>query len=395
MKRWRRLLIILGSVAAGVALLRVSVLRPRPIEVEVARAQRGLVEDAVANSQAGTVKSRYRANVGVERAGRVQSIPSREGAKVRRGEVLIQLDPATSRTQLEAARRDLETLRAMLESARAAAAKAERDYHRTQKLRASDLVSDQEMDQANTAREGAQAELSAAKARVERSSATVRLAQNELDHMIVRAPFDGVVSKRLVELGESVVPGQPVIELVNPDLLYVSAPIDEMDSGRLREKLPARVTLDPYPGQTWHGTVTRVFPVVNDTKEQNRTLEVEVDLTPVPDRPVPRPGTSADVEIVLDRRDDVLRIPTFALIEGKRVLAVEKGRAVSRDVKVGLKNWEWTEVTSGLREGDLVITNLDKQGVKAGIAVRTHERAATAANASRGALSGGAAGSSP
>jgi len=393
MKRWRRWLIILGSIVLAIVLLRATLLRPRPLEVEVARAERATVEDAVANSQAGTVKARFRSRLGIERAGRVDRIPFREGARVQRGDVLVQLEVSTARTQLEASHRDLETQRAMLESARAAADKAQRDFDRTQRLRASELVSDEQMDQAKTAMDGSQADLRAAQARALRAEAAVRLAQDELDHMRVTAPFDGVIAQRLVEVGESVIPGQAVIELVDPVRLYVSAPIDEMDSGRLRESLPARITLDPYPGQTWQGTLSRVFPVVNDAKEQNRTLEVEVELPPDPAKPTPKPGTSADIEIVLDRREGVLRIPSFAVIESKRVLAVVNGKTVSRDITVGLKNWQWTEVTSGLKEGDVVVTNLDKQGVKAGIAVKTRERGANGASAARAPAAGGGGGS--
>ena len=183
------------------------------------------------------------------------------------------------------------------------------------------------------------------------------------------APFDGVVSQRMVEVGESVVPGQQVLEVVSLGRLYVSAPLDEIDIGRVREGLPARVTLDPYRGRVWQGVVTRVSPVVNDIKEQNRTLDVEVEMTSDPSAPEPKPGTSADVEIVLDRRDGVLRVPTNAIIESKSVLVVENGKAVSRDVTTGLKNWDWTEITSGLAEGAAVITSLEKQGVKAGARV--------------------------
>jgi HlyD family secretion protein len=197
----------------------------------------------------------------------------------------------------------------------------------------------------------------------------VRLAQGEVEHLRVLAPFDGIVSQRMVEVGESVIPGQPVLEVVSLDRLYVSAPLDEIDIGRVREGLPARVTLDPYRGRVWQGVVTRVSPVVNDVREQNRTLEVEVEMTPDPEAPEPKPGTSADVEIVLAKRDGVLRVPTQAVIEGKRVLAIENGKAVERPVKTGLRNWDWTEITDGLREGAAVITSLEKQGVKAGARV--------------------------
>ena len=187
--------------------------------------------------------------------------------------------------------------------------------------------------------------------------------------MRVLAPFDGIISQRMVEVGEPVVPGQPVLEIVSLSRLYVSAPLDEIDIGRVREGLPARVTLDPYRGRVWQGLVTRVSPVVNDVKEQNRTLDVEVEMLPDPSAPEPKPGTSADVEIILDKRDRVLRVPTNAIIESKQVLVAENGKAVTREVKTGLRNWDWTEITSGLAEGAAVITSLEKQGVKAGARV--------------------------
>jgi HlyD family secretion protein len=185
------------------------------------------------------------------------------------------------------------------------------------------------------------------------------------------------VSQRLVEIGESVIPGQPVMEVVSLDPLYVSAPLDEIDIGRVSEGLPARVTLDPYRGRVWQGVVTRVSPVVNDALEQNRTLEVEVEMKRDPSAPTPKPGTSADVEIVLDRRDGVLRVPTNAVIEGRRVLVIDKGQAASREVKTGLRNWDWTEVQDGVKEGDRVITSLEKQGVREGARVVATDAATT------------------
>ena len=120
-----------------------------------------------------------------------------------------------------------------------------------------------------------------------------------------------------------------------------------------------------------------LFRSVNDVREQNRTLDVEVEMTSDPTAPLPKPGTSADVEIILDRRDGVMRVPTNAIIEGRSVLIVENGVAVSRPVKTGLRNWDWTEITDGLSEGTEVITSLEKQGVKAGarVAARTTSRA--------------------
>jgi HlyD family secretion protein len=387
MKPRLRWLVIAAGVVAVILALRATLFRPRPIEVEVVSAQRGMVEDAVANSQAGTVKSRLRARVGAERAGRVLSIPHREGSTVKRGEPLLLLDPASAQVQLDVALRDRDALRAARESARAAATLARQDHERTRQLLAKDLVSQEQMDQVKSRLDGAEAGLTAAEARFQSAEAAVRLAGDEITHLRVVAPFDGVVTQRFVEVGESVVPGQPVLEVMSPDSLYVSAPIDEIDIGRLKTGLPARVTLDPYPGLTWQGAVTRVSAFVNDVKEQNRTLEVEVDLKPAPGLPRPRPGTSADVQIILNRHDRVLRVPAFAVAEGKRVLVVRGGRAVAREVQTGLKNWDWIEINAGLSEGETVITNLDRLGLKAGVAVSVSSRGranAAGANAEAG-----------
>lgn len=367
------------AIAAGllvlVLLLRVTACRPRPIEVEVARVARGPVEDAVTNSQAGTVKARLRARVGVDRAGRVAAIPRREGARARKGEALLLLDASTAETQLVAAQRDLDVARAAAEAARSAATLARQQHERVASLFKSGLVSQGEMDQSQSALESAVAALNGAEARDLGARSAVRQAQNEIDHLRVLAPFDGIVSQRLVEVGESVIPGQPVLELVSLDHLYVSAPLDEIDIGRVREGLPARVTLDPYRGRVWQGVVTRVSPVVNDIKEQNRTLDVEVEMKPDPSAPQPKPGTSADVEIVLDRRDGVLRVPTNAVIEGKQVLVLDNGKAVAKRVRIGLKNWDWSEISEGLAEGERVITSLDRQGVRDGARVKARAAA--------------------
>jgi HlyD family secretion protein len=368
LKRFRWVLIAVAAIAVFIV-LRMTLFRTPPIEVETAVIGRGVVEDAVMNSQAGTVRSRRRSRLGVERAGRVAAIPHREGSRVKSGEVLLELDTSTARVSLEAAERDRDAARAALAGARASSTLAASEFERVRQLRERDVVSQEDLDASKSRRDATAAEADAAEARVGSAESAMRLARDEIDHLRVRAPYDGVVNARLVEVGESVIPGQPVLELTSLDRLYVSAPIDEIDIGRLAQGLPARVTLDPYPGISWRGEVTRVSDVVDDLKEQNRTLEVEVEVVPEKEHPEPKPGTSADIQIILDRRENVLRVPTFALAEGKRVLLLEKGKAVSRDVEAGLKNWEWTEIRGGLAAGDVVITNLDKQGVKAGARV--------------------------
>src|SRR5262245_60250571 len=139
-------------IAAGLVILlvvlRITVFREKPIEVEVVKVSRGVVEDAVTNSQAGTVKARLRARVGVDRAGRIAAIPHREGSSVRRGEPILLLDATTATTQLEVARRDLEAAHAAAEAAASDATLARQQFDRTRSLFATGMLSQGEMDQA-------------------------------------------------------------------------------------------------------------------------------------------------------------------------------------------------------------------------------------------------------
>jgi HlyD family secretion protein len=355
-------------LVAAVA-LRLTVFRPRPLAVEAVSAAWGPVQDAVTNSESGTIKVRTRARLSVERAGTVAALPYREGAKVARGAPLVVLDSTTAVAHRDAARRDLDAAVAAHESAHAAEVLASRLLTRTQELRARGMAAEAALDEARSRADVARAEMRLTEARVESARAAVRVATDELSHMMVLAPFAGVIARRNVDLGESVTPGQVVIELFDPGRPYVSCPIDERDAGRLREGLSARVTIDTYPGQSWRGHVRWVAPLVEEAREQNRTLEVEIDLDPAVKLPDLRPGLTADAEIVLARKDRALRIPAGALLEGPRVMVVSAGRAESRRVSTGLRDWNWVEIRTGLAAGEPVITSLDRPGLKPGARV--------------------------
>lgn len=371
----RRIALLLIALLVGFVLFR-TCFRERAVEVEVASADHGPVEDLVVNSEAGTVKARARARLGVEATGRVAAIPHRENDRVERGELLLRLDPTTERTRLQAALRDVQVVTATLESARAAAELAGQQYERTRELHERQIASQQHLDEARTRFETAEADVRAARARLRSAQSAIALARDQLTHLEIRAPFDGVIAHRLVEIGEQVIPGQELLELVGEGDLYVSAPIDERDAGRLREGLPTRITVDAYPGVVWLSRLSRIAPVVEEERQQARTEEVEADLPPEPEGtwapgtiPTPKPGMTADVEIVLERKENVLRVPTPAVIDGRRVLLVEDGRAVSRDVVTGLRSWEWTEIRSGLEPGGHVVTSLDRPGLRPGVRV--------------------------
>jgi HlyD family secretion protein len=145
--------------------------------------------------------------------------------------------------------------------------------------------------------------------------------------------------------------------------------MDETDAGRLQTGLPVRISLDPYPDQTFPGTLTRIAPFVQDIEGQNRTVDVEAEFEDESFASTVLPGTSADLEVILSVHENVLRIPTYALMEGNKVLVVENGKLVSRTVKPGLRNWEYVEVLEGVTPGEMIALSLDLAEVAEGATV--------------------------
>ena len=373
---WLKPLVILLALAGGVVLLRLTVLRPQPVPVTVQRVETGRVEDTVVNSRAGTVQSRRRSEMSPGIPGLVVEIPTRKGTRVKRGDVLIRLDDREHVAQTELAQRALEAARAVADQARLEAAQADRDWKRAQELARDQVVSETVLDLGRTRALTTQAVVVATEARIQEAEAALDAARATLAKTVITAPFDGVVLDVTTEVGEWIspsppgVPIPPVLDLIDPEALYLSAPIDEADVARIRVGLPVRITLDAFRGQSFAGTLTYVSSFVETRQEQNRTLRVEAEFE---NRTLPAnllPGLSADLEVILDARDDVLRVPTYALLENSRVLVVQDDRLVEQKVTTGLHNWSHTEITSGLSPGDSVVVSLDRPEVRAGARVR-------------------------
>lgn len=379
-RRWLRLLLAVAVVAAAGLGLRATLFAPEPVAVSVAAVTRGPVEETVTNSRAGTVRARRRAQLSPEVGGRVVALPFREGERVEAGAVVLRLDDSLQRAQLAVAERDRGTAEAQARQACLAADQAERELGRNRRLAADGIVAADQLDRLESAAATQAAACDAARQAVQRATAAVVLARTEAERTVLRAPFAAVVAELSTDLGEYVSPSPPgvplpaVVDLLDPASIYVSAPMDEVDAGRLRPALPVRVTLDPLPGRQLAGTVRRVASYVLDVEQQNRTVEIEVELADPALAATLLPGTSADVEVILEVRPAVLRIPTQALIEERRVLVVDPdGRLAARELEVGLRNWDFTEVRGGLAEGDRVVLSLDRDGVEAGAAVAVED----------------------
>jgi HlyD family secretion protein len=372
---WFRLALLAAAVA-GVVVVRLTVFAPDPIEVRVVGVEKGRVEQTVTNSRAGTVKARRRAKLAPETGGKVLSLPHRRGARVRKGDLLLRVDDELQRARLVLAEGEEKTARAQRDQACLGAERAARESDRTAKLAAEGVVSTDLLDGVQSQARAAEAACRAAEAAAERARSAVALARAELDQTVLRAPFDGIVADVFIEEGEwtspspPALPIPPVLDLIDTRAIYVSAPMDEVDSARIGRGLPARVTVDSHRGRSFPAHVVRVAPYVVDRLEQNRTVEIEVELDDDAFASTLLPGTSADAEVILSAREDVLRVPTSALLEGSRVLVLEGGRLVERTVTLGLRNWDFTEVKSGLEPGTRVVVSLDRPEIKAGVRAR-------------------------
>jgi HlyD family secretion protein len=207
---------------------------------------------------------------------------------------------------------------------------------------------------------------------VREAAAAREAAEAILAKTVMSAPFDGVVLDVTTEVGEWISPSPPgvfippVVDLIDPRSLYLSAPIDEADVSRLELGLPVRITLDAFRGRSFAGALTYISSFVETRQEQNRTLEVEAEFAEAELPPNLLPGLSADLEIILEARERVLRIPTYALMEGSRVLVVSGEALEEREVSTGLQNWSYTEITSGLKAGERVVVSLDRPEVVSG-----------------------------
>ncbi len=378
-RRWIPRLAVAAVLLAVLLVLKATLFAPAPVPVRAVIVERGRVGQTVTNSRAGTVKARRRAKLSPEIGGRVDALPHPEGASVRRGDVLLRLDDSLYRARLQVAQGELAAAAAQREQACLGSERAGRELARAERLAPDGIVSTDILDQVASAAQTSEAACKAAAAGVERGRSAVELTRAELAKTVLTAPFDGVIAELAIQVGEWTTPSPPglpipsVIDLIDGSSIYVSAPMDEVDSARIRAGQAARVTVDSHPGKSSPGRVLRVAPYVLDLEAQNRTVEIEVEITDAAFARSLLPGTSTDVEVILGEREDVLRIPTPSLMEGGKVLVVQEGRLAERVVTTGVRNWDFVEIQSALVAGERVVTSLDRPEVKAGARVRVEE----------------------
>jgi len=345
--------------------------RTKPITVDTVEATLGTVSETVTNTRAGTIKACERARMAPPSAGQIARLPVKKGDKVEKGQVLLELWNDDIRASLDLATRGLEAAKAMRDQACIEAATSKKESARTTRLVQDKLVSVEVAERAAGQAEGTAAACRAANEQVKVANARIDEANAALERTRLRAPFTGIVAEINGEIGEFItpspvgIPTPPAVDLVDASCIYVTAPIDEVDAPRVKEGMKARVTLDAFKDRHFAAHVRRVAPYVLDTEKQARTVEIEAEIDEHENANL-LPGYSADVEVIIAERPQTLRIPTRALIEGKKVYLLAGGRVKLATVETGLGNWEYTEIKQGVEPGARVVVTIDREGLADG-----------------------------
>jgi HlyD family secretion protein len=308
----RRTWIALALVVAAAAALLAFRGREKEVQYQTTVVERGDIVDVVGAT--GTLQAVTTVQVGSQVSGIVDSLGADFNSRVKKDQVIARLETSTFDARLSQARANLVAARANVEKAKATVADAKQKYERAKELSAQQLLPQSDLETAKSNYEGAAASVQGAVAAVSQSAAAVQQAQVDLTHTIIRAPIDGVVVARNVDVGQTVAASlqAPVLFVIANDLtrMQVNASIDEADVGRVRAGEDVTFHVDAYPNDTFTGRVdqVRLQPItVQNVVTYNTLIAV--------DNPGGRlmPGMTATVSVIVQRRDNVLRLPAAAL----------------------------------------------------------------------------------
>ena len=399
-------------VIAGLVVISAGARRDRGAAVRFEKVgHRDLVAAVTAS---GKIQPKKKVDISADITGRITRIAVREGDLVTKGQFLLQIDPTIYQANLQQAEATLASSQAAAVQAKANRDQAERALKRTKELRDQNpnLISPEQLEQAQTAFEVADANLAAAQHQVDQARAAVQSARDNLRKTTLVAPMSGRVTRLPVEEGEVAVPSTfskdigLLMTISDLSVIQAKVKVDETDVVRLHLGDSVEVSIDAFPDTTFLGRVTKVSnSSVRDataTSGQNdRAVDYDVEVTL--DKPPTdiRPDLSATARIVTDTRREALSIPIIALTvrehkpvstearpvdtstarkkkETEGVFVVEKGVATFRPVKVGIAGDEYFEVLDGLKEGETIVAGPYQaiRDLKDGARVRAMKQAA-------------------
>ena len=377
---------------------------------QVVKVERGPLQIIIEST--GTIKPEREVEIKCEASGEITKLPVDVSDAVTKGDLLVQLNPQDEELEVKRAQVSAIVAKAKLEQAKLTLKIAEQDLvnsrgrcaatlasaealademaaqlKRAEQLREEKMISEQEVQAARTTHTQAVANLDAAKIAIKAldtqelsidslrqavsiseqdvvtSEINLDEAKERLRETTVLSPMDGVVTVRDVQIGQiissgtsSVSGGTTVLYLADMSTMHVLVSVDESDIGQVQTGQTATITVDAFPKREFHGKVVRVA-AKGISSANVVTFEVKVNVTS-PEKDLLKPGMTANVEILAVDKEDVLRVPSSAIQQTTRECFVTAFHAdkttTKRDITVGETDGDWTEVLSGLNEGDQV-----------------------------------------
>jgi len=386
--------VLVGAGAAvlivGLVVISAGARRDRGQEVRFEKVgHRDLVAAVTAS---GKIQPKKKVDVSADITGRITKIAVREGDFVKQGQFLIQIDPTVYEANLQQATATMASSQAAAVQAKANRDQADRALGRTKELHTQNpnLISQEQLEQAQTAFDVAEANLTAAQHQVDQARAAVQSARDNLRKTTLVAPMTGRVTRLAVEEGEVAVPSTfskdigLLLTVSDLSVIQAKVKVDETDVVRVHLGDSVEVSIDAFPDTAFIGRVTKVSDSsVRDatstaTGQNDRAVDYEVEITlDMPPADI-RPDLSATARIVTDTRKNALSIPIISLTvrenkpvstenrpvdtttarkkkETEGVFIVKDGVASFRPVKVGIAGDEYFEVTDGLKEGETIV----------------------------------------
>ncbi len=311
----RRAVWIVGILAVGLVIggyVFFSGERKAPIRYRTAPVERGTVVSVV--TATGTINPVVSVQVGSQVTGKIQSLHADFNSIVKAGEVVARIDPAVYEARRDQAAANLANARAALTKARSDLAQRKRELDRARMLLGQQFVSQNDVDVAATAYEGAGAQIEVAEAQVKQAQAVLDAADLDLKYTVIRSPVNGIVIARNVEGGQTVTAGfqTPTLFLIALDLtqMQVDTNVSESDIGGIVEGKEAAFSVDAYPGEQFQGRVRQVrnAPIsVQNVVTYNVVVGVDNRELRL------KPGMTANVSIIVARKEQVLKVPNAAL----------------------------------------------------------------------------------
>jgi HlyD family secretion protein len=380
----KKKIIIGGIILIAVAAAAFFLLRNKNGEVKfrTEKVTKGDIEMAV--TATGTVNPVTTVLVGTQVSGTVKNIYVDFNSPVKKGQLIARIDPALFEAQVNQARANLLSAKANMDKAVATQTDAKRTMERNKELLAKNLIAQSDLDTAATNYETAKASVSAAKAQITQSEAALSSAETNLHYTKIISPVDGIVVSRNVDVGQTVAASfqTPTLFSIAQDLtkMQIDTSVDEADIGKVKTWQEVDFTVDAYPDITFKGKVWQIrnAPI---TVQNVVTYDVVIQVNN-PDLKL-KPGMTANVSIVVDRKKDVLKIPNAALrfkpsgksitATGKRtekkgpgVWILDKDNSPKRiPVSLGISDGSFTELVSGeiREEQELIVESLSKENV--------------------------------